>query len=284
MKLLSLNGGGTGGYMSVSLIDKIECELKYPAYRLFDLVAGVSTGSIIAAAIGKGMPAKELKELYKKLSRDIFGNKSWVPWKPWYSSEKLEKLIQENINYTFEESKTRVVIYAAQISGEKVQPKFWKSWKIKDDTPATKAVVSSCSAPIYFAPSVINGNTYIDGGFVANNPSMCCLVEAIRLGADIDSLYNLNLSCGDQKGLDNSNKLNNMLKWIPQISKLITLAIRTGEESVEYQAHQLINFRNHVVTPSIDNPLDSLDFETMDKEVDKLWAAHSKEIVNQLQI
>lgn len=43
------------------------------------------------------------------------------------------------------------------------------------------AVLSSCSAPVYFPPNKI-GDQYlsIDGGLWANNPSLVCLTEAIH--------------------------------------------------------------------------------------------------------
>jgi patatin-like phospholipase/acyl hydrolase len=285
MKLLSLNGGGMCGYMTASLLSKIEEELKTPSYKLFDMICGVSTGSIMAAALGAGKPASEMKVMYRDLGTSIFGNKSWVPWKPWYSSDKLLEAVKDKIEYRFNTAKTRVIIYAARINGPDVLvPKFWKSWKEADDVAASSIVVASCSAPVYFAPKTIGTETYIDGGFVANNPSMCVIAEALSYNAELDNLYNLNITCGEKKGFDNAKKLDSILKWIPHVSDLPTLAIRTGEKAVEYQAHQLIGFRNHVVEPDDALELDTLDFPSMDKLSDAMWSKHCKEIVSQLQI
>lgn len=285
MKLLSLNGGGMCGYMSASLLTEIEAELKAPSYKLFDLICGLSTGSILAVGLGAGRSASDMKDLYRTLGAEIFGSKSWLPWKPWYSSDKLSACVSKNLDFSLSDSKTRVMLYAARINGPDVlKPKFWKSWKEPATTKVSDIVVASCSAPIYFSPKAIDGETFIDGGFVANNPSMCAIAEAISLGADITNLYNLNISCGEQKGFDNAPKLDSILKWIPNVSSLPTLAIRTGEQAVEYQAHQLIDFRNHVVEPAEALNLDTLDFDAMDKLASAMWSEHCKEIVNQLQI
>lgn len=285
MKLLSLNGGGMCGYMSASVLAKIESELKAPSHTLFDMICGVSTGSILAVALGAGKPASEMKDMYRDLGTNIFGRKSWVPWKPWYSSDNLLKSIKGNLEYRFNTAKTRVIIYASHINGPSVlKPKFWKSWKEDNTVTTSDIVVASCSAPIYFAPKTIGVDTYIDGGFVANNPSMCVIAEALSCNAEMGNLYNLNISCGEEKGFDNASKLDSILKWIPNVSSLPTLAIRTGEQAVEYQAHQLLGFRNHVVEPEMALPLDTLNFDLMDKLADAMWSTHRVEIVNQLQI
>ena len=174
------------------------------------------------------------------------------------------------------------MIYATKISDPGfIKSKFWKSWKEDDTIVTSKIVVSSCAAPVYFAPFEYQGVTYADGGFVGNNPSMHSITEALVNKADISNLYNLNIGCGREIGFDNAMKYTNIFKWLP---KLPTLAIRAGELTSEYHAHQLIGFRNHVVQPEINLPLDTLDFGKMDEEVEKMWSVHSKEIISQLQI
>ena len=63
---------------------------------------------------------------------------------------------------------------------------FYQQQKRKGDyvrdgeVPLYKAVLASCSAPIYFDPVDINGTLICDGGIWANNPSLVGYTEAIR--------------------------------------------------------------------------------------------------------
>ena len=80
-RILSLDGGGVRGALTVGYLKKIETELRqqYGAnYKLcdyYDLIGGTSTGSFIAAALAIGKDADELKELYFNLSEDVFPKK-----------------------------------------------------------------------------------------------------------------------------------------------------------------------------------------------------------------
>ena len=280
MRILSLNGGGCRGYMSAVILSKIEEETGKNISDLFDIVAGVSTGSIIAACIGKGLSASMVAKLYKELSQKIFKSKSWLPWTAWYSADKLEEVVKDILEYQFNTSKTKIMISAAEIDGPDVlKPKFWKSWQETDSIKANDIVVASCSAPIYFAPKVMGKKVFIDGGFVANNPSMCGIVEAMKLGVDKENICNLNINCGEQKGFDKAQKLSSIYKWIPNISGLITLAVNTGERSVAYQSQQLIGTRHIEVGPSIDLPLDTLEFDIMDREAHRIWIQNKDAIL-----
>ena len=283
MKVLSLNGGGCCGYMSAVVLALIEKETGKSCSELFDLVAGVSTGSIIATSIGKGISAEELAKYYKELASTIFKKKSWIPWNSWYSADKLQDVVASILDYNFNESKTKVMIYAAQISGPDVlQPKFWKSWKELENIKTSEIVVASCSAPIYFAPKKIGDKVYIDGGFVANNPSMCAIAEALELNAELKNIKSFNINCGEQKGFNKAEKLNSILKWIPNASSLPTLAIRTGERSVTYQASEILDDRHLEIGPNIDLPLDILDFALMDQEANKMWLENKDNILKLL--
>ena len=215
MRLLTLNGGGCCGYMTAVILSKLEEETGKNTAELFDLIAGVSTGSIIAACIGKGITASIIANLYKDLAKKIFKKKCWVPWKPWYDSKELENVMRELLHYEFNTSKTKIMIHAACINGPDVlKPKFWKSWQEYDTLMTDDIVVASCSSPVYFSPKSIQNDTYIDGGFVTNNHSMCAIVEALRYKKPLSKIYNLNINCGEQKGFDNAKKLDSIIKWI----------------------------------------------------------------------
>ena len=120
MKILSLNGGGSLGYITLGLLERLEEEAGMPCYKIFDLISGVSTGAIAGFGLANGSSAKEIKELYKKFIPSIFKNKSGLIaslWKPYYDIKNLEKSIQDNFGNTMLSSaKTNFMCYATKLN------------------------------------------------------------------------------------------------------------------------------------------------------------------------
>lgn len=75
-KILSIDGGGIRGVLSATILKEIEATLqaknKPKLHKYFDLIAGTSTGSILAAGIACQLDAETLINLYKEFGRDIF--------------------------------------------------------------------------------------------------------------------------------------------------------------------------------------------------------------------
>jgi len=83
-RILSLDGGGIRGILTLEYLSAIENMLKQRSGRqdfvlseYFDLIGGTSTGSIIAAGLACGMSVDKLKELYRELGNQIFVSKFW---------------------------------------------------------------------------------------------------------------------------------------------------------------------------------------------------------------
>jgi uncharacterized protein len=62
-KVLSLDGGGIKGVFEASFLAEIESAVKPPLASYFDLIAGTSTGGIIALGLGLGISANALLNL-----------------------------------------------------------------------------------------------------------------------------------------------------------------------------------------------------------------------------
>src|SRR4030095_13181087 len=84
-RILALDGGGLRGILTLSYLAEIESTLSErhggaETFRLshyFDLIAGTSTGSIIAAALARGMSVSEIAKKYLDLGQRVF-QKSWL--------------------------------------------------------------------------------------------------------------------------------------------------------------------------------------------------------------
>lgn len=75
-KILCLDGGGMRGVISAQILEEIEKTVwdkhKKKLHEYFDLIAGTSTGSILAAGIACGMSAQQLIDVYKHEGKNIF--------------------------------------------------------------------------------------------------------------------------------------------------------------------------------------------------------------------
>jgi hypothetical protein len=86
-RILALDGGGIRGILSLGFLQEIETLLRSrhghdPNFRLcdyFDLIAGTSTGSIIAALLAQGKSVTEIINLYKELAGKVFRRAWWDP-------------------------------------------------------------------------------------------------------------------------------------------------------------------------------------------------------------
>ena len=71
-RILSIDGGGIKGTTPAAFLAGLEEDLGEPIGRYFDLIAGTSTGGIIALGLGLGRTAKELLDLYESRGPIIF--------------------------------------------------------------------------------------------------------------------------------------------------------------------------------------------------------------------
>ena len=88
-RILALDGGGVRGLITLGILQRIEDQLKQrspnpEAFRLcqyFDLIAGTSTGSIIATGLALGWSVAEIKAFYEKLSPIAFKPRARGIWR-----------------------------------------------------------------------------------------------------------------------------------------------------------------------------------------------------------
>ncbi len=110
-RILSLDGGGIRGALSLGYLQRIEDILReqngnsdsFTLSDYFDLIGGTSTGSIIASCLAIGMKVAEIKEMYMTLGAIIF-NKKYKWWnifqlgkelKAGYDAAPLEQQLQK---------------------------------------------------------------------------------------------------------------------------------------------------------------------------------------------
>ena len=188
-QILSLDGGGIRGLFSAAVLASIEEDLKTSVVEHFDLIAGTSTGGIIAIGLGLGMRPREIVEFYLRHGPDIFRKipkvRSVEQWfRRQYSAEPLGRALREAFKERrFGESTKRLVIPAYNLGEDDVyvfRTPHLEQLKRDYRLPAWKVGLATAAAPSFFTSCrEIDGLRLIDGGVWANNPAMVALVEAV---------------------------------------------------------------------------------------------------------
>jgi uncharacterized protein len=190
-KILCLDGGGIRGIYASHLLAK--CEHAFgPVGTKFDLIAGTSTGGIIAIGIGLGLSAQAIDDLYLHRGQEIFpddilrrGVLRKIRWcfMPLHDHKALERILLSTFgDRKFGASENRLVIPAfrgpdPQIAVLKTDhhPDYKEDWQ----SEAWKIARSTSAAPTFFKGHEEKGAFFLDGGVWANNPIICAIAEAL---------------------------------------------------------------------------------------------------------
>lgn len=211
IKILSIDGGGIRGIIPAHLLAGFEKETGKRVYELFDIIAGTSTGGLIALIVTTPsdankttsfMPAEEIEKFYIKYADKIFDYscnslvlKSLCGLAgPLYKVEAFEKLMKDIIgDRLFKEALKPTIIATFDIERK-------QGYSLESDASLfdnlTKADVAraTTAAPTYFAPKILemknaegglSQHYMVDGGLYKNNPSLLAYRKAIKIfGAD----------------------------------------------------------------------------------------------------
>ena len=221
LRILSLDGGGIRGVISARVLAEVELRTGRPAAELFDLVAGTSTGGLIALGVTKpgvdGMPAlaaSDLVDLYAERGGEIFSRSVWHKTRAFgnaveekFPAGPLEAILEEYFGETMlSEALVDVLVPAYEI--EIRSPWFFRSRKAREkpaeyDFTMAKVARATSAAPTYFEPLRVRTTgspdywTLIDGGVFANNPAMCAVAEGLD-AYDAEEVVVLSLGTGAQ--------------------------------------------------------------------------------------
>lgn len=197
-QILSLDGGGLRGMFSAALLAHFEEDHGTRVVDHFDLIAGTSTGGIIALGLGLGLTPRQIVEFYIGHGPSIFrehggmrGARHWVCSK--YSASPLEEALVAVLGErTFGESTKRLVITSYNLDANDTYlfrtphlPDLKRDWRER----AVDVALATTAAPTYFPAMSLRGARLIDGGILANNPAMVAVAEAVGpLGLPLQSV------------------------------------------------------------------------------------------------
>ena len=318
IRILSLDGGGIRGIISCVILKYIEEQLQkldHPEAKIgdyFDLVAGSSTGGLIAALILFPDNSKKAKysiqealELYAQKGDSIFNVSVWEQIiNPFglFNEKISQKNLEKQLNEVFGNLELKNLIKPCLITSYDIssrKAKFFcsheaqlplENFYVKDACRATSA------APTYFEPAKIKSLynqefTFVDGGVYANNPAMCAFGEARKIPFSktledpskpdyptINDMIIVSIGTGQVlkpytfKEFENAGKI----KWI---SPLIDILLTANAETVDYYLEKMFstlglrNQKNYYrIMPELKNASPEMD-DTSKKNIYELIQA-----------
>jgi uncharacterized protein len=275
--ILSIDGGGTRGIIPATILAMLENKLGKPCNQIFDLIAGTSTGGIIALALAAGINARVVQDLYLEKADDIFNDDFWDNLRDGlgknlgadYKQDKLKKILQgiigdATMGDVHEASKKSshpftVMVPTFDLSPEKdstkmdrnYRPKVFTSFHAHDFSARLVDIACATSAgptyfPIYKSPDKNLPGSYIDGGVAINHPAMAALSLAVNeengLGWPIGECRILSLGTGTSNtNWFDRNKIGDgdwgNLQWVKYLPDLL---VESNIQASEYYVRQMI--------------------------------------------
>lgn len=280
-RILSLDGGGIRGLVSCHWLAGVERALasagKPGLLKHFDLIAGSSTGALVACGLAHGISPDTLAQLYRAQRHVIFPDLAGRLWSranrlisdgmsaPRYDGVGIEKVLRKVFGKTtLGQLKAPVLITSYDTISR--TPVIFKSFDAKHrDLLVWEVCRASSAAPTYFPAHAmkVEGKdcALIDGGVVANNPTACAIAEALRKDARVDNsrdLVVLSVGTGERtRSIDlDSARSWGALEWAVPI---IDVLFDGNTDSVDYIARQLVGDGYYRMQAELLIGLDDLD-------------------------
>ena len=242
-RILALDGGGVRGLMTLQMLKHIHGILA-PRHRhmkdfhlcdYFDLIAGTSTGAIIAACLAIRKPIEEITRLYEEIIHTIFRSRWYTlggALIPKFSNKPLENALKltlgEDIKLGGPEIRTGLLLMTKRFDTTSPWPitnnpkgTFYEhvtgqKWIANSHFPLWKVVRASTAAPSFFKSekievdriekedeTLIESGIFLDGGVSPhNNPALMAFLVATLDGfklqwkASSESLFLVSLGTG----------------------------------------------------------------------------------------
>jgi predicted acylesterase/phospholipase RssA len=189
VKALAIDGGGIRGLIPALVLAEIEQRTGRPIATMVDLIAGTSTGGIIACALARPRPmaASRIAEVYtvdgpkifeRRLVKEISSGAGFLDER--YDAGPLVDSLRAHLGDARLEDATVPLLITAYDLQSRAALVLREGYSMVDAAHATAA------APTYFEPVKLGDRTLIDGGVFAINPAVFAYAEG-----DIDFLLSL---------------------------------------------------------------------------------------------
>lgn len=181
---LAIDGGGIRGFIPALVLAEIERRTGRGIASMFDLIAGTSTGGILACALTlpEPMTAEQAAGFYEQDGPKIFNKRTLKAFTSVagmrderYDTAGIAGVLQRRFGATtLGQARTRILVTVYDLQAR--EPLILHSDTDPDVTMADAAQASS-AAPTYFEPVRVGERTLIDGGMFATNPGVYAWID-----------------------------------------------------------------------------------------------------------
>jgi patatin-like phospholipase/acyl hydrolase len=279
-RILSLDGGGIRGIITAIILQRLSIDQTLAGWLdPVDLIAGTSTGGLIALGLAYGLGIRTIRDLYQIKGKEIFYD-TWLDdlvnigklVAADYSNQNLQRELKGIFGQTtLDQLHRRVLITSFDLDNESTDP-LRRTWKPKlfhnfpgEDSDgaelAYKVGLYTSAAPTYF-PTV---DGFVDGGVYASNPSMCALTQSQDSRnpdrPPISDVVLLSLGTGTSLSYVGGNNLDwGYIQWA---KPLLAILLDGTAGIADYQCKQILGARYHrlvpVFPPGVSIQMDDVD-------------------------
>lgn len=251
MRVLAIDGGGIRGLIPALVLTELERRSGRRVFELFDLIAGTSTGGILACALcaPDALPASQLVALYEEEGPRIFDRSLFQRVRSGeglldekYDSEALDRALQRFLaDKRLSEAKPDLLVPAYDTAAP--GPYFFKSRKARespeDDFALSEVARATSAAPTYFEPSPLGKRALVDGGVFAVNPAMCAFADVLRHRPG-EEIVLLSLGTGERTRKRNFDEIKDwgLVAWARPILEVVFDGV---SDAVDYQLRQALD-------------------------------------------
>jgi patatin-like phospholipase/acyl hydrolase len=306
VKVLCIDGGGIRGLIPALVLAEIEQRTGRRIAELVDLVAGTSTGGILACGLTRPGPdgrplysAQELAGIYveegprifhRSLLKRIFSVDGWVDER--YDDDGLDAALARYLGEaTLSQALADVLVTAYEISDRLAF--FFRSARARSDPaydfPLVQVARATGAAPSYFEPAeatdVAGARTYplIDGGVFAVNPSMCALADVTAAGRADELRLMLSLGTGEHTRSYSFEQTRSwgQLEWARPVLDMVFDGVA---DTTDFEAATLMGDRYVRLQTELNIASDDLDdasesnLAALRREAEQLIAASQEEL------
>ncbi len=287
-RILCLDGGGIRGVFTASVLAKWESMTGHRAADHFDLIAGTSTGGILALGLGLGLTAQAIVDFYRSEGPHIFpmtslAKRSWRGFRHWmgakFDASELEQRLsvaygKSTLGQKLGDSPNRLLITSYNLTSDDLgfyRTSHHPSVAGHDHLPAVTVARATSAAPSYFNVARVDDpnvpHEAVDGGVWANCPALAALGEAVDvLRIPLDRIEMLSVgTTGTPSLIGKPTVATGKLGWA---SRAPDLLMKAQMQAVLCQVEQLLGKRFlRVDDAAATNGLD--DLGSMDMLVNK---------------
>jgi len=226
--LLSVDGGGSRSLVACVILIALHQRMKAlksdcnPLRSYFDYIAGTSGGAILGLGLTHAKCTPELcRSLCVKCAEDV------CEAKPTFSSESMDEYLKEAFSADLgmtDTEKPRVIVTTVLAKSNPTELYLFRNYgEFKERRKVWECARASSAAPVYFTPFE---DKYIDGGVMANNPTLDAMVEIYAQGKREKQNVKIGLVLSIGSGILPRNEAGLMEIYIPKISNILFSLLR----------------------------------------------------------